>query len=294
MAVFLSKVGHGIKSLFRSFKESYVPSQAFCETDKTLRSSICDCSNQGKLLILHLTYNGVESQITFDPPHEDYIIFKAPYNSKNAYEISRSLPINSLPFLGVFFCPSSNVSDIRKLFEISSQNDLNRLYRLSRPLQNELLKRRRRYQNSQQSRDIIIDQDREYNEILAQVQREEAEVAQKKAEEEAEKEYEENVRLTALCRFNSLPPEPPQDSPETIKIRCMITGKPAKMRGFSKSDPAQLLFDFVWVDFAPMKPTIKFGFPPKELKEEDADKTFGELGFSRRETVQVDTEEIDE
>ena len=65
-------------------------------------------------------------------------------------------------------------------------------------LRDELGKRKRSFNNSKISRVILDDQDKEYNEILEQVQKEEREKLQKEEEEKREKEKIENKKQEAF------------------------------------------------------------------------------------------------
>lgn len=286
---FFRQIRSCLKYLANSFKPDYCP-PGCASNGNNLESIINDCSVQGKILILHLTNNQVKSNIDltqFD--EENYIVYEAPYNSRECYEITRNLSLTCLPSVSLYFCRTKYWRDMMMIREIKSINDIKIARRLIFMLRDELGKRKRSFNNSKISRVILDDQDKEYNEILEQVQKEEREKLQKEEEEKREKEKIENKKQEAFNRFNSLPPEPTNEG--CIEVMFKICNKPTKSRKFLKTDQIQLMFDFVDIDITPSNTLIKYGYPIKTINEEDKVKTFEEMKFGKRVVVQVDQDD---
>lgn len=278
----------------KSFRYDYEPPNTQCNPPQQLLTVIRDCSNQGKLLIINLTLNGEKINIPLDFPEEDYIVYSAPFNSKCTFNYVRNFQIDTLPFVGVFFCRTKEVSDVQFLIKIVNLNDLNNVAAIFRRLSRELYERRDRYVITQESRIIINDQDQQYNEILLEAQKnEEIQRQQEIRETEIEKNKQAKIKH-ALKRYNSMPAPPPRDDPKTVSVKFMITGKQAKVREFRATDTARLLYDFVSIDYAPETPKILYGFPQRTLSQSDLDRTLSDLKFAKKETVIVQSDDDEE
>lgn len=246
--------------------------------------------------MLHLTKNRDRVQVPLDLPQDNFTVVTAPFNSKFAYEISRFFEIDSLPFIGLFFCPTSSPWDAQLIDKIVDVEDVFRtsVHVERSGLARELAERRSRFAQKESTRVIINEQDTAYEEVLREAQKRKEEKRRAKAEI-VQKEQAKQAKVShALRRFKSMPAPPPSETADTVAIRFVIDGKQPKTRLFMKSDKAQLLFDYVAVDCAPEVPVIKFGFPPRVLQKADLDKTLAELRFARKEIVTVEPNDEEE
>lgn len=291
---YFSRIKTICSRFFKSFRYDYDPPNAQCSPPLSLNSAIRDCSNQGKLLILNLTMNGEKIDVPLDFPEEDYIVYSAPFNSRSTFNLARNFQIDTLPFVGLFFCRTKNAIDIQLIDKIVDVEDYLRVGNHFRRLSRELYERRDKYVINEESRSIITDQDQEFNEVLREVQEKEEIQKQKMLREEKIKENKKQKVDQALKRYNSMPCPPPKGDPKTVSIKFMLTGKQSKVREFSSSDEAKLLYDFVSIEYAPNQPKIKFGFPQRTLSMQDMEKTLSELRFAKKETVFVESDDEEE
>lgn len=290
---YLRSIGRAISLLAHSFTYSYVPPLAECTLPMTLAEAVSECSIRGKLLVLHLTKNKRTVDVSVDLPEETFVILTAPFNSPFAYEASRFFDLDSLPFIGVFFCPTSSPSDAQLINRITTENDIRVVLRQleTSHLAVELAGRRSRFEQRESSRVLINEQDSAYEEVLREAQRRKEEKRRIK-QANAKKEEEKQTKVAyALKRYHSMPAEPQPDTSDTVLIQFLIDGKDTKRRVFRKSDKAQMLLDFVAVDCAPHEPVLRFGFPARSLSPNDRDKTLAELGFARKEIVTVEPDD---
>ena len=291
---YFSHLFSNVKLLFNSFSYNYDPPNSRFDPQSTLNSAIIECSNQGKLLLLRLTESNQDMENSLNLPPESFLIYQIPYNSRHSFQITSDLPISSFPFTGLFFCPTSNPKNMRLLFTVNTTNDFLKVPSFYDELAADLIERRERYHATQVAREILTNQDQEYQEVLNEAKKIEEERHKKEERERVIENHKEIKKSAALKRYNLLPSQIDHNDPSAITIRCMIANKTQKERIFSKNEPARNLYDFVNIDFAPEDPKIMFGFPSRTLTTNDLDKTFAELGFSKKETVFVDSNDSDE
>lgn len=279
---------------FKSFRYDYDPPYAQCSPPISLSRAINDCSQQGKLLILCLTLNGEKVNVPLDFPEEDYIVYSAPFNSRSTFDLARNFQVDSVPFVGLFFCRTKNASDVQLIDKIADVDDYLKVGSHFRRLSRELYDRRDKYVMNEEARLILTDQDQEYNQVLRKAQEMEEIEKKKKEHEEKIKQDKIEKKDRAIRRYNSMPAPPSKGDPQSISVRFMLTGKPTKEREFKMSDEAQLLYDYVSIDYAPNQPVIKYGYPPRALSMQDMDKTLSDLRFAKKETVFVESDDEEE
>jgi len=278
------QVADCLKRLVASFHFSYSPP---CEVDTEVRSlatAISDCYNQGKLLVLHLTDKSKIS-LKLDLNEEDFIVYTAPFNSSKVYEVARCFPINGLPFVGLFYCPTSNYNDAQLIDKIVDIDDLLRTGVHLNRLKNTLYERRSNYVIRETERNVLTDQDVAYEEALLEMKRLEEEEIQKMANIEEMKRRKQLIIDECERRFHKLPSEPSSNDPNSITLKISLPNSEPKIRRFMKTDPLQFLYDYVAFDGAPNPPKIKFGFPPQKVK--NLERTFEEYQFMKKDSVFV-------
>lgn len=282
-----------LKRFVQSFNQNYVPQMSECETPTSLEEAVTTCYKRGMLLVLNLTVHGKKVNVPLELPKDDFMVFTAPYNSKSVYDIVRRLSIDTLPFVGLFFCPTMQAVDMQLIIKIADQNDALCAPHYFQEFSRELMERRARYEVREATRNIVNEQDREYEEVLKEAQRREAEEARKIEEQRKLQEEIKLKRSVALKRHSSLPAVE-GDPKDMITIRFLISGREPKTRVFLKTDKVSSLYDFVAIETAPKEPVLKFGFPTRTFSMDDRQKTLEEMKFVRRETVLVEDDEEEE
>lgn len=290
----MRKIVRCFSLLKKCLSYAYEPPGSHCNPPQSIQSAVSECSDQGKLLILHLSLNEQTANFIQELSNEDFVIFSSPFNSRASFHITRNLPVSSLPFVGLFYCPSRNTSDVQLVDTFKNANEFSRIRGHFRRFSSFLQERRNQYISREVARTIVIDQDAEYNEILHQAQ-----LIERKKQEELEKERkkEENKQQkinNALRRFNSLPNPPPKDDALTYDVQFIISNQKPKIRTFKATDEVSLLYDFVAVDVAPNTPVIKVGFPPRTLTRDDFHKSLSDLQFAKKQTVFVTSDDDEE
>lgn len=282
---YFSRIVESLSRLGRSFFFGYIPPGDSGEVKLSLSNAIKDCYNQGKLLVVHLTKNGVGVFPEIVLPEDNFLVLTAPFNSRTMYEIARYFPVNSLPFAGLFYCPSPDHSQIQLLDKIVDMEDLLRCGQHFVNLQGVLLERRSIAIAKSFERRVIVDQDAEFRALEEEALRQQEEKEQIKIKEEEEKKQSEEKQKHVLVRYNSIPVEPPEGAPGVITIRITLPGNEMKIRRFHRDDSVQILFDYVAKDAFPQIPDIKYGFPPQRLV--NYSQTFAEAKFARKEAAYV-------
>lgn len=284
---YFKSIAHAFKFLANSFNEGYVAPNAHAVIKKELSKVIRDCSEQGKLLILNLTLNGtpVISDIRLD--EENFVIYTSPYNAKGTFETARSLPINQLPFCGLFLCPTADISEIVLVDKFATREDLIRADSFFLENRESLLETRTQYVIKHEVREERDDQDYLYHKLeREQIERQEEEERLEQLAKQKEKQIELMIE-NAKKKFENLPPEPDATDAGVITIRCKLPDGQTKTRRFLPTQKLQLLSDFVQVDIAPNVPVLKYGFPPKLI--EDLSKLFQDETFKSKDMVIVES-----
>lgn len=293
---YFSRIIKCTKLLFHSFSFQYDPPMSQCNPPQSLLSAIVECSQRGKLLILHLTINKKAIETPINLPEDDFLIYTAPFNSRVAFDISRGFAIDSLPFAGLFFCPSGSPSDVQLIDKIVDLEDVARARQHFRRYQNEMYDRRANYIAHESNRNIINDQDSEFLEAerLARQQEEEERRLQ-----ELERQKEERIRQKEREleeKLKNLPPEPSPDDPDKVTIKFVLPNGEHKVRKFSRSNSLTVMHDFVAPIGGPVKkPIISYGFPIRSVSQDMNNRTFkDEVDFHKSETVYVEFDDYDD
>jgi hypothetical protein len=249
---------------------------------------------KGKLLVLHLTHRGNSVPLALTHlSEEDFFVYSSPFTSLEAYASGRDLIAGPLPFLGLFFCPTSSPSDAQLLDRLCDTDDLIRATDHVRSRRRELAARRDTFRAKNSNRKILSEQDLAYEAALAEMRRLEEEerlAEERKKADEAERKAK---RSGAAARYNALQPVPPNANPADImSVKFLVQDREPKVRDFLKSDIVQRLFDFIDIDFAPLLPVLMYGFPPTKLdrSEKCVGKTLAEFRFAKKEIVRVITD----
>jgi hypothetical protein len=294
MRAYFSRVWEVSQLFIKSFKRGYVPLKSHCAEKRPLASVIAECSDRGKLLILHLTLHEKSVQLPLQLSDEDYLIYVAPFNSAAAYDVSRTYPIDSLPFLGVFFCPSKSPNEAQFIDRVQTLDDRARIPRHFLRYQAQLHDRRSYFVAHQMDHSLRTEQDDEFQAVIREQKAQEA-AKRREAEIAAQKQEIKQTRIhTALQRHNSVPVVSPSANPnDVIALRFVVKDKEPKVRQFLKTDSVQTLYDYIGVETAPKQPILKIGMPVRVLSEQDMGKSLAEIKLARKDTIWVHSDDSD-
>jgi hypothetical protein len=202
------------------------------------------------------------------------------------------MSIGSLPFVGVFFCPTRSPGDAELLDKVTDIEGVFRAVKHLEVKKRELLRRRGRYTMKESARNIISEQDLQYEEALREAVRQEEEEKRKEEENRRKEQMSRECIEDAKKRFENL--KNFQDGVGSkITIRFRRIGKGEKERDFWTGDDVARLFDFVDIDVAPKKTILKFPGSGKEIRD-GCGQALGELGFGRKEIIMVESDDEEE
>lgn len=282
---YLKKVLRSITLLPKTFRYSYVPPCNSDDSSVNLLDAIRECSEQGKLLIVHLTKDGAKAVPRLELPTEDFLIVTGSFNSNTMYAIARFFPIIHLPYCGLFYCPSEDFSQIQLLDEISQIEDIIKCQQHYINFQDRLLEKRYAYNARIKEEKSVEEQKIQFHELETQllIQQMEKENLSKKEEE---KKLEETLhRHQLIQKYNNLPKEPDENDDKVISIRFILPGNKIKTRMFHREEKLSNVYDYLAVDAFPQTPSISVGFPPQKIS--NLDLTFDDLKLSSREAFYV-------
>lgn len=296
MMNFLYSVFGRVKTLLSSFSEGYQPPSTEVQLSDSLKSVIAQCYDTGRLLIIQLTNGDKKLFDEINMPEEDFIVYNAPFNSIDAFDICRFLPVNKLPFAGLFYCQTRDHTGLHLLEPLSEDRDLLKCGHYITVFGEPLYEARARYLRSSEEREELDYIDRSYQDLVEKDEELQRVEKEKQEAEEQVKLLEKRKELAveqARLNYEKLPPEP-EDGPDVILLMINFLGGeiPSKKRKFLKTQTLQSLFDYVYYYTAPNKPLMFACIPQRRLL--DMSKTFLDEGIPARCSVKVTQREIDE
>ena len=285
------------KLLLNSFSFNYDPPNAPSLNPQTLKVAIEDCSKQGKLLIIHFTKNGKLINIPLEFQPDNFFIYTTPYNSRESYEVSQHLQCPTLPYAALYFCPTRHLKDIEFLQSLTTMQSLSTVHLHFERKMQILFNKREDYQNIMTQREVVDEQNQEYDRIINEIHQEEERQLQLEETERKKAEHIERQIQEVKKRYNSLPPEPSSSDPNKITIKAMLPGSGSKQRMFSNLEPISHLLDWIGIDLTPIQFNVSYGYPQKIISYKDFDiinQTFKEGQFAKNDVVYISIEEEEE
>ncbi|KAF4553484.1 UBX domain-containing protein 1 [Elsinoe fawcettii] len=193
--------------------------------------------------------------------HSEVIMWAGSVRDSEAYQVANALNVTKFPFVGlIVHTPSVSSTAMsvvaRNAGPTPASELIDKLQKAIQTRNEELSSARRQRQEQQASRSILEEQNSAYERSLAldrerARQRREAEAARKQAEREerertAAKELRaQNILQWRKWRAQSLPSEPGQDVPDTVRISIRMPSGDRVIRKFSGDADLEQLYAFV-------------------------------------------------
>uniref|UniRef100_A0A3B5Q1P5 FAS-associated factor 2 n=1 Tax=Xiphophorus maculatus TaxID=8083 RepID=A0A3B5Q1P5_XIPMA len=256
------------------------------DTDEFCRSTLC-----------------TEEVITF---LNTRMLFWACSTSKpEGYRVSQALRENTYPFLAMIMLKDRKMTVVGRLEGVIQPEDLiNQLTFIMDANQTYLMSERLEREERNQTQVLRQQQDEAY---LASLRADQEKERKKRAEMEQRKQEEEKVRQSALAeeirrrtleeekerKSECLPPEPPADDPESVKIVFKLPNDTRVERRFLFGQSLTVIHDFLFsLKETPEKFQIVTNFPRRVLpclptEEQSNPPTLKEAGLSRSEVLFV-------
>ena len=293
MMRYFHSIQQNFKLLLKSFSLNYQPLNAPSFNSQTLSEAIEECSKQGKLLIIHLTKNGDSITVPLEFSPDNFLVYTTPFNSNESYDISQQLSISSLPFAGLYFCPTRHLKDLEFLQPLNTMQSLSTVHAHFERKMQILFNKREDYQTMKANREVLGEQNQEYDRVVMEVAQEEERLLRIEESERKKAEHLERQIQEAKERYNALPPEPSPSDPNRITIKAMLPGSGSKQRMFLSSEPIIHLLDWINIDYTPIQFSVAYGYPQKIINYKNVDiinQTFKEGQFAKNDVVYINVE----
>ncbi|PNS17398.1 hypothetical protein CAC42_7081 [Sphaceloma murrayae] len=191
----------------------------------------------------------------------EILLWAGSVRDSEAYQVANALNVTKFPFVGlIVHTPSISSTAMsvvaRNAGPTPASELIDKLQKAITTRNEELIAARRQRQEQQASRSILQEQNSAYERSLAQDrerarQRREAEAAREKAEREARERAQaketraRNTLLWKRWRAQSLPKEPAQDVPDTVRISIRMPTGDRVIRKFADDADLEELYAFV-------------------------------------------------
>lgn len=294
---YLKSIANNLKLLIKSFSSNYDPPGALSDNPQTLKEAIQICSEQGKLLIVHMTKNGEKINVPLDFSPMNYMVYTTPFNSREAFDVTQGISSSSLPYAGLYFCSSSKPQGLEFLQSITTFESLNTVSDCFESKMNILINKQEDYRDRMMRQQILQEQNQNIDILEQQIAAQEQMEKEQEEEDKRKRDMIESIIDEAQKRFNKLSPEPDPSNNDKITIKAMLPVSGSKIRSFLSTDPIQSLFDWLDIDFVPSEISITFGFPQKTIRHKDysiLQQSFKQGGFMKNDTITISLDEEDE
>ncbi|XP_022103589.1 FAS-associated factor 2-like [Acanthaster planci] len=233
------------------------------------------------------------------------LFWAASINTPEGYRVSLALREPTYPFLALIVLRENKMTVVQRIAgAIQPQDLIDRLNRVMADTEAYLVSMRHERQQRVQANTLRQQQDEAYHESLRQDRekerrrQEEKDRKQRELEEELEKQIQEQRRIQEreelkLAKAASLPAEPDPTNPDAIRVVVKLPCGTRLERCFLKTDPLQVVYDFVFIqDDAPSEFRLHTNYPRRLLPcqavpEPDDDTTIQGFGLAQKEMIYV-------
>ncbi|XP_033640720.1 FAS-associated factor 2-like [Asterias rubens] len=233
------------------------------------------------------------------------LFWAASTNTPEGYRVSLALRESTYPFLALIVLRDNKMTVVQRIAgPVQPQDLVDRLTRVMSETEAYLVAMRHERQQRDQTNTLRQQQDEAYHESLRQdrekerKRQEEKDRKDKEIEAQLEKELEEQRKVQEreelkLAKAASLPAEPEPEDPEAIRIVVKLPCGARLERRFLKTEPLQIIYDFVFVqDDAPTEFKLMTNYPRRVLPSQpiptpDDVTTIQSFGLAQKETIYV-------